>query len=121
MTYAAPTLADFRDRYPAFAAVADGSVQVWLDDGDAATVRFAEDERARAVMLYAAHNLALQGLGAGAIPAGVTSFRSGSFSATLSDSAASRTGYAATAYGRDYLLIARQFAGPRLAWEPPTL
>ena len=119
MAYVTPTLADFRSRYPAFDAVADATVQVWLDDGDVATTRFSDTTRPQAVMLCAAHNLSMQGLGKGAVPAGVTSFKSGTFSATVSDGLASKTGFAATVYGRDYLALARQFAGPRLAWEPP--
>jgi hypothetical protein len=120
MAYVVPTLADFRTRYPAFDAVADETVQVYLDDGDAETAAWPDADRARAVMLYTAHQLANQGLGTGAIVAGVTSFRSGSFSATLSDAAAARTGFNATSYGRDYLaLMRRNFSGPRLAWTPP--
>ena len=119
MAYTAPTLADFRARYPAFDAVADATVQAWLDDGDAATGVFPDDDRHRAVMLFAAHHLSAQGLGTGAIPAGVTSFKSGTFSATVSDGLASKTGFRSTVYGREYLALARQFAGPRLAWTPP--
>jgi hypothetical protein len=120
MAYSVPTLADFRTRYPAFDAVADATVEAFLDDGDAETAAWPDADRSRAVMLYAAHQLASQGLGTGAIVAGVTSFKSGTFSATLSDAAASRTGFSATSYGRDYLdLMRRNFAGPRLAWTPP--
>lgn len=119
MAYTAPALSEFRALYPAFDAVGDVTAQAWLDAGDAETVRFSDATRPRAVMLYAAHNLAMQGLGTGAIPVGVTSFRSGTFSATVSDSVAGKTGLSATAYGRDYLSLARQFAGPRLAWTPP--
>jgi hypothetical protein len=50
----------------------------------------------------------------------VTSFKSGTFSASLSDAAASRTGYDATAYGRDFLLLRRRnFTGMMPAWNPP--
>ena len=121
MAYTAPTLSEFRTRYPAFDAVADATVQAFLDEGDSETAAWPDADRPRGVMLYAAHQLTAQGLGTGAIPAGVTSFRSGTFSATLSDSAASRTGFSATIYGREYLALARRnFAGPRLAWTPPT-
>lgn len=120
MAYVAPTLEDFRARYPAFDAVADATVQLWLDEGDNETSAFTDDTRPRAVMLYAAHKLAESGQGKGSIAQGVTSFKSGTFSASLTDSAASRTGFAATVYGREYLDLARrQFAGPRLAWTPP--
>jgi hypothetical protein len=118
MAYIKPTLAEFRALYPVFDGVADATVQVWIDKGDNATVRFSDGSRADAVILYAAHKLVSQGLGKGAIPAGVTSFKSGTFSATVSDGLASKTGFSSTTYGRDYLALARQFAGPRLAWTP---
>lgn len=118
MGYTAPTLADFRARYPAFDAVADATVQAWLDDAEAATAAFPDEDRPRAIMLWAAHNIFL-GTQQGSIAAsGVTSFKSGTFTASISDIAAARTGYKATTYGRDFLMLARQFAGPRLAWEP---
>lgn len=117
MAYTAPTIADFRTRYPAFAATADATVQLWLDEGDTETEAWPDDVRARAVMLYAAHKLTEADNGAAQ---GAISFKSGMFSATLSDSAASRTGLAATIYGREYLDFARRhFSGPRLAWAPP--
>lgn len=120
MPYSAPTLAEFRVRYPAFDAVADATVQTYLDDGVADTTAWPDDIRSRAVMLLAAHHLAEQGLGTGSVMAGVSSFKSGTFSATLSDGAANRTGLSATIYGREYLALARRyFGGPRLAWTPP--
>lgn len=114
-------LATFRLRYPAFAAVSDDTVTLWLDEGALEVAGWTPELQDRGAMLYAAHQLASQGMGTGAIPAGATSFKSGTFSLSLSDSAASRTGFNATIYGRDYLaLVRRQFAGPRLAWTPPT-
>lgn len=119
MAYTKPDLATFRALYPAFDAVADATVEAWIDEGDTETADWPDDTRARAVMLYAAHKMASQGLGTSAIPAGVTSFKSGTFSATVSDGIASKTGFAATAYGRDYLALARRdFGGPILAWNP---
>lgn len=113
-------LEQFRARYSSFAAVADATVQIWLDEAQTETATWSDATRTRGVMLYAAHRLAEQGLGKGAIPAGVTSFKSGTFSASMSESIAGRTGFDATVYGREYLALARrQFAGPRLAWEPP--
>lgn len=113
-------LETFRVRYPAFAAVADASVSLWLDEGAVEVAAWPDAQQARAAMLYAAHNLASQGLGTGAIPGGVTSFKSGTFSASVSDSAARRTGFSSTVYGREYLaLMRRYFGGPRLAWTPP--
>lgn len=119
MAYSTPTLSEFRAKYPTFAAVADDTVQAWLNDGDGETSAWPERDRAKAVMLYAAHRLSSAGLGTDAVPAGVTSFKSGTFSASLSENAASRTGWAATTYGREYQrLLRRNFGGPRLAWAP---
>lgn len=121
MAYIVPTAADLKARYPAFTAVADATVDVWLEDAATfADASWPDADRRVAVMAYAAHRLAELGMGAGAIPAGVTSFRSGSFSANVSDAQASRTGLSATVYGREFLALRRRsFAGPRLAWTPP--
>ena len=113
----APTIADFRTRYPAFAAVADSSVQYWLTEGFAEVSAWADADQPRGAMAYAAHKLAGQ---TGEAPEGVTGFKSGTFSAQLSEQAANRTGFHATVYGREFLTLARrQFAGPRLAHTPP--
>ena len=115
----APTIADFRTRYPAFAAVADASVQYWLTEGFAEVSAWADSDQPRGAMAYAAHRLTEQGVG-GATPQGVTAFKSGTFSASVSDTQANRTGFNATVYGRDFLDLARRnFGGPRLAWVPP--
>lgn len=115
------SLSDFRARYPAFAAISDGVVDAWLAEGEAETEAWSEATQDRGSMAYAAHRMAEQGLGTGAAaPAGVTSFKSGTFSAQVSETVASRTGYSATAYGREFIELARRnFAGPRLAWTPP--
>jgi hypothetical protein len=119
MAYTAPTLSDFRTRYAAFAAVADGTVEYWMTEGEADTTLFSDETRPRAVMAFAAHKLAEQGLGTGAVPGGVTAFKSGTFSASVSDAQASRVGFSATVYGREFLALARRnFAGPRLAHTP---
>ena len=121
MAYTEPTLSEFRTKYPAFGAVADATVQAWLDEGDAETSQWPDADRAKAVMLYAAHKLADSGATtAGVAMAGVTGFRSGSFSAQLSDAAANRTGFDATTYGRDFLTLRRRnFPGAMMAWDPP--
>lgn len=115
---ASETLALFRLRYPAFASAADGEIGYWLAGAVASIgANWPADAQAAARLAMAAHNLASA---TATIPAGVTSFKSGTFSATLSDSAASRTGYSATVYGREYLdLMRRHFAGPISAWTPP--
>lgn len=121
MAYTAPDASDLKARYPAFAAVDDATVDVWLADAAQDCVAFPEDYRARAEMAYAAHRLSEIGYGAGAIPAGVTSFKSGTFSATVSDGLASATGFNASVYGREFMALRRAyFSGPIMAWTPPT-
>lgn len=113
-----PTLSDFRTRYPAFAAVADGTATYWLDEGIAEVTAWNDADQARAAMAYAAHRLTEQG-SSDAQPQGVTAFKSGTFSASISEAQANRTGFNATVYGREFLALARRsFAGPRLAWTP---
>lgn len=120
MAYTPATNADLKAKYPAFAAVADATVDLWLAEAVTECAAFIESDRARAEMAYAAHGMAQSGIGAGAIPAGVTSFKSGTFSATVADSLASATGFNATVYGREFATLRRRsFAGPRLAWTPP--
>jgi len=121
MAYITPTAADLKARYPAFAAVPDATLELWIAEGEEETVAWPVDARARAVMAYAAHKVNEYGLGAGAIAQGVSSFKSGTFSATIADAQASRTGFAASVYGREYQMLQRRyFGGPRLAWTPPT-
>lgn len=116
MAYAPPTSDDLIARYPAFANVSADTIDTWLLEAEAECAGFPEDYRARAELAYAAHMMADTGtLTAGSSMAGVTSFRSADFSATFSDAAASRTGFNATSYGREFLALRRRFfGGPRL-------
>lgn len=120
MAVTPPTLSDFRARYPAFAAVADATVEFRLDEGIAEVTAWNEADQPRGALAYAAHKLAEQGLGTAAgAPQGVTGFKSGTFDAQMSDQAANRTGFKATIYGREFLDLARRsFGGPRLAHTP---
>jgi hypothetical protein len=118
---ASAVLAAFRLRYSAFATIDDGQISYWLADGGAQVSAWAETDKPAGRLAYAAHKLAEQGLGAaGAIPAGVTGFKSGTFSAQVSDSVSRRIGFHSTIYGREFLDLARRsFGGPRLAHTPP--
>ncbi len=115
-------LALFRLRYPAFATVSDGLISYRLFDaltevGD----NWPDAQRTNARLAWSAHKLAEAGSLGGAVPQGVTSFKSGTFSATVSDSVAGLTGMDATVYGREFVTLRRvAFAGPRMAWAPPT-
>jgi hypothetical protein len=116
---ATPTISDLRTRYPAFADVADATITYWLGEGETAVSAWPEADQANGIMAYAAHRMAEQGLGAGATPQGVTAFKSGTFSASVSEQAANRTGLHSTIYGREFLALARRtFAGPRTAVIP---
>lgn len=121
--YVKPTAAHLIARYPAFAAVDVGTIRTWLVDAERfVDESWAERDYAAALMALAAHNMALAGLGAatgaGAMPAGVTRFKSGSMDVTISEAAAgaaARGGYGATVYGREFqIILRRNFAGPRV-------
>lgn len=121
--FAKPSEAHLVARYPAFADVATATIRIWLRDAERhVTTEWAEGDYAAGLMSLAAHNMALAGLGDGAgmagIPAGVTSFRSGSFQASFSDVAANARlagSYGSTRYGAEYLaLLRRNRAGPRV-------
>lgn len=123
MPYSAPTPDQLQARYPAFAAVLDATIQVWLTDAeDWVDESWLEADYQPAIMALAAHNMALLGLaaasGVGNLPAGVARFKSGAIDVTLSDSAASASAkgdYGSTPYGREYQrLLRRNFAGPRV-------
>ncbi|MET0439124.1 MAG: DUF4054 domain-containing protein [Devosia sp.] len=119
MAYTAPTPTDLKLRHPEFAAVEDAQVQYWLTDAAARHVdtSWIEADYAVAIIEAACHEMARGGVltsGATAIPAGVTSFRSGSFSVSMSDAAATASaegGWASTRYGKAYLAILRRNKG----------
>lgn len=108
---ASELLALFRLRYAALASIDDGTIGYWF----AQSTHISGNDPAR--LALAAHHASLAA--PGAIPAGVTSFKSGTFSATMSDSVAGRTGLNATVYGREYLDLMRATSGPIMAWDPP--
>lgn len=117
MAYVAPTDADLIARYPAFTAVDDIVIDTWLIEAAEECETWPESIRARAEMAYAAHMMALLGIVSGAVPAGLTSFKSGDFAATVDSAVASRTGFDATVYGREFAMLRRRsFAGPRPSW-----
>lgn len=120
---ASQMLAMFRLRYPGFVAASDGQIGYWLADaGKQVGTSWIEATRDDAKLAWAAHQLIANGIVkvAGAIPAGVTSFKSGTFSAQVSDAVAAQQGLDATIYGREFKRLQRvNFGGPRLAWNPP--
>jgi hypothetical protein len=115
---ASAVLAAFRLRYAAFAAVDDGQISYWLAEGGLVVSAWRAEDQEAGRLAFAAHRMAEQGLG-GVVAQGVTAFKSGTFSASITDAQARRTGLHATVYGRDFLQLARRnFAGPRTAIIP---
>lgn len=110
-----PRIAELRAMFPAFETVPDATIALWLRKSDVSIAHWPAADQNDAALYLAAHNMASIGLGKGTAPAGVTSFKSGTFSVQMSDKAASATGYASTIYGRQYLaMCARIFGGARL-------
>lgn len=120
--YAKPGPAHLRMRYPAFASVDSGTIQYWLTDAERSVgTNWMEGDYAAGLMALAAHNMMLAGYGTAAtvvaaIPTGVTSFKSGSFSATFTEQQANAraTGdLSSTIYGQEYKnLLRRNVGGP---------
>ena len=84
-----------------------------------------EADRAVAEMAYAAHMMALNGLGGGlsaSVPAGVTRFKSGAMDVAFSDAAAAATArgdFSSTRYGVEYAMLRRRSnGGPMLIGCP---
>lgn len=67
MAYTAPTPAQLKAMYPAFEAVANSTVQLYLDRaGRSVDTSWTETDYADAIMLLACHLMVLAGLGTGA-------------------------------------------------------
>lgn len=111
-------------RYPAFAAVPDATVQYWLTDAARIVTDAWGDDQEPGTLALAAHSMATTpgvvagGSGSAQIPAGVTSFKSGTVSLTFSDAAAAQSasgGYQATVYGKEFaVMLRRNVGGPLL-------
>ncbi len=119
MAYTLPTPADLKMRYPAFAAVADPTIQYWLTDAERfVTTSWSEIDYAPGLIAAAAHNMAkapVAGIAgsqvSGFAAAGVTHFRSGSFQAQFSEEAVKAQvagGWASTEYGQEYYMLLRR-------------
>lgn len=129
MAYDAPTPEQLKAYYPAFASVADQTVQLYLDRAASSDVdqTWREADYASAIMAAAAHKMVRAGVSfgggvAGDLPAGLTSFKSGSFSVGFSDEAVKAQvagGWGSTTYGQDYAALLRtNKGGPRVAAGP---
>lgn len=112
----------FAAAFPAFSSVSSASYDFWEARALAVTEPLSDclaGDFDYATMLLTAHYLELNGRGAGAtagqvsIPGGLTSFRSASFSATLTEKAANAAisgGYGSTRYGEEFLIYLRRYA-----------
>lgn len=128
MAYTAPNAADFKARFPEFAAVPDPQITAVLGEVTTSYVddSWREADYAPAIMYYTAHLLAQQGVLA---PAGlpgpntvgpVTSFRLGDASVGYGSRAGAGSGSSgssldATFYGQEYQRLLRaNRGGPRV-------
>lgn len=117
------TVEGLKTRYAIFTAVADATVQLFLDDALPYVTTFG-DEADRGQMLLAAHMMVQADTvgivkdATSEIPAGVTRFRSASMDVAISETAANRSmasGYASTWFGEEFAKLQRRyFGGPRL-------
>lgn len=123
MAYTPITLEDFRALYPAFETLTEASYDAWATRAEKQVGEAYGDQQQEATELLTAHLLALNGVGLSAGAAmlaatGATSFRSGTFNATISDAVVgqrAKGGYGATPYGQQFLAIQRSiFGGPLL-------
>ncbi|ACL61047.1 DUF4054 domain-containing protein [Methylobacterium nodulans] len=118
MAYAPPTPADLKARFPAFGTVPDETISVALEDAaSVADNGWPDADRRKAVMLQAAHDMTLRGIGTGAEAElakagalGFTSFRSGQLQLDRAEDSAQASGdpLAQTTYGRQLLDLFRQ-------------
>lgn len=125
MPYATPTADALKTLYPAFATVADATIDAQIADAEQTGVdeTWLEDDYQPAVMALAAHNMALLGIGSVSkaesyARQGVTSLKSGSFSASFDADRAKAVAageYSATPYGQRYdALLRKNKGGPRV-------
>lgn len=125
MPYEAPTAANLKARFPAFAAVADEAIVMAITEASGRVDRtWPETDFQPAILLYAAHVLTLDGLGTGAEAemaragaSGFQSMKSGSLSLDRGDGFSVTAGgsdLAQTGYGRRFLEMVRRNFPPVL-------
>lgn len=125
MAYDVPTAASLKALYPAFAAVADATIDAHLTRAstEAADTSWPEAEYGPAVIDYAAHRMALLDIGAhgevaGYVQAGVTGIKTGNFEARFNERTVGKASAGkldATPYGRAYqAALHRVKGGPRV-------
>ncbi|MFT4056180.1 MAG: DUF4054 domain-containing protein [Novosphingobium sp.] len=109
--------------YPAFSTLTEPAYAYWAGKAEGEVGENFGDRQQDATELLTAHKLALNGIGLAPgtsmlAATGATSFKSGTFSATVADSVVAQRakgGYSATVYGQQFKAIqAKLFGGPIL-------
>lgn len=124
MAYVVPTANDLQARFPAFAAVLDATIDLYIADAQVDT-SWLESDYATAIMLWAAWAMTDVGIGTGGeisgyIGSGVSRLKSGTLDVSFSDKAASLSGYETNIYGRQFLaLLRKNKGGPRVIVGDP--
>lgn len=123
MAYTRLPLADFKTLFPAFSTLTEGPYAAWATKAEAQVGESYGDEQQDATEYLTAHYLGLNGIGLAPgtdvlSATGATSFKSGTFSATISDAVVSQRakgGHQATVWGQMFAEIQRRlFSGPVL-------
>jgi hypothetical protein len=123
MPYTRLPLVTFMAAYPAFPTLTEPAYDYWAGKAEGEVGEAFGDQQQDATELLTAHKLALNGIGLAPgtsmlTATGATSFKSGTFSATVSDSVVAQRakgGYSATVYGQQFKAIqAKLFGGPVL-------
>lgn len=119
MAYTAPTAAELKAAFPAFAAVDDSTVDYWITRANRSVDQtWTEADYTFAIMLLACHMMTINGLGTGAAAeaaaAGASGFkimRSGALTLERFDNtsagASAGSGYDATSYGQQFYALLR--------------
>lgn len=120
MPYTVPTTAEFKARFPAFAAVDDAVIGTAISEASSRVdTNWIDTDYQPAIFYLAAHNLTLDGLGTGAeaqVAAqgmmGFQSISSGQLSLTRGSGASASAGsYSSTSYGARFAQIMRRNTG----------
>lgn len=117
--YGKPTPANFKAKYPAFAAVPDATIQAYLNDAPV-DESWLESDYAKAIMLWAAHAMTVNGIGVteieGYAASGLSRLKSGTLDVSFKDSASSADGqWSGSKYGPQfYALLRANRGGPRV-------
>ncbi len=124
MAYTIPTVSDLNERYPSFLAVDDLTIQLAIDDATRMVdTSWTEGDYATAIILYACHLMALDGLGTSpdaqantGQAANFQTIRSGQLTLTRGSSASSgeigsEGWYNSTRFGRRFWMLLKQNRG----------